>query len=129
MIRILASAVVKLIANSIGLIAAAILLDNLTLNGLSFFVALFVFTGAEMLVEPLIRQSAMRRSPALLGSTALVATLVALIVTVVFTDGMQISGGLTWVMATVIVWLVSLSSMFLLPFVIFKRALAEARTN
>ncbi len=127
MMRTLAAAVVGLIANSIALIVGAIVLDKMTLNGLGFVVAVVVFTGTGLLVEPLIRQSAMRRNQALLGSTALIATLVALIVTVIFTDGLQISGGLTWIMATVIVWLVALGARLLLPLLIFKRVLAEAR--
>ena len=129
MIRLLASAVVGLIANSVALIVGALLLPDMTLDGLAFFIALLVFTGTELIIEPLIRQSALRRSPALLGSTSLVATLIALIVTVLFTDGLQISGGLTWIMATVIVWLAALLTKLVLPLLIFRDILKDARNN
>jgi hypothetical protein len=127
MIRLVASAVVSLVASAIALVVAALVLDDMALDGGAFVVAVVVFTGAVVLVEPLLRQVAIRNAPALLGSSALVATLIALVVTVVVSDGLRISGALTWVSATVIVWLVALAARFLLPFVIFKRVFAEAR--
>jgi hypothetical protein len=45
----------------------------------------------------------------------------------VLTDGLRISGLTTWVLATVVVWAAALAANLLLPLVIFKRVLAEAR--
>lgn len=127
MIRLLASAVVSLAASAIALVVAALVLDDMALDGGAFVIAVVVFTGALILVEPLLRQIAIKNAPALLGSSALVATLIALVVTDLVSDGLSISGAVTWVSATVIVWLVALAARFLLPFVIFRRVFAEAR--
>ena len=54
-------------------------------------------------------------------------TLASLILTSVLTDGLRISGLTTWVLATVVVWAAALAANLLLPLVIFKRVLAEAR--
>ena len=80
-----------------------------------------------MLVDPLLRQLAVTKTPALLGSSALVSTLVALIVTSLVSDGLQIRGAATWILATVIVWAVALVARMLLPLVVFKKTLAKNR--
>jgi uncharacterized membrane protein YvlD (DUF360 family) len=61
------------------------------------------------------------------GGVALVATLVALIVTDLVSDGFSISGLGDWIAATFIVWLVSLLAVFILPFLGLKRFLESRR--
>ncbi len=68
---------------------------------------------------------AFTRAPVMLGSTALTATLVGLIVTSVVTDGLRISGLSTWVVATVLVWAIALAARLLLPLVMFKEILGR----
>jgi hypothetical protein len=100
-------------------------LDDMSLDAAGFTIALVLFAVTGLLVEPLLRQIAVRNAPALLGSSALVATLVSLVVTALVTDGLQISGAVTWVLATVLVWAVALAARLLLPLVIFKKILTE----
>ena len=57
-----------------------------------------------VLVQPLLTQTALQNSRALMGSTALIATFIGLVVTVLVTDGLEIDGADTWLFATVIVW-------------------------
>jgi putative membrane protein len=129
MVRLLASAVVSLIADAIGLIVAAQVLDDMSLDAGGFVTALVLFAVVGLLVEPLLRQVAVRNAPALLGSTALVATLVSLIVTALVSDGLSISGTLTWVLATIIVWAIALAASLLLPLVIFRSVLRERQAD
>ena len=129
MIRLAARATVSLIADAVALIVGALLLDDMTLNSSGFLIALLIFAGTDLLIEPLMRQIAIKNMPTLLGSTALVSALVALIVTTVVSDGLQISGFVTWVLATIIVWLVALAARLLLPLVIFKKVLAQQAPN
>ena len=127
MIRLLATAVVSVLADAIALLITAQLLDDmaLDLSGFLLAVALFAITGT--LIEPLLRQVAVRNAPALLGSTALLATLVSLLVTAWVGDGLRIDGATTWVLATVLVWLIAVVVRMLLPLVIFKKTLAATR--
>ena len=127
MLLLVARAVVAVVANAIALVVTAQVLDDMALGVSGFVIAVLVFSGVSVLVEPGLRQMALRSAPAILGSTALIATLISLIVTVLLTDSMSISGGLTWVLATIMVWLIALVARMLLPFVVFKRTLAEAR--
>ncbi|CDZ87744.1 phage holin family protein [Rhodococcus ruber] len=127
MVRLLASAVVALLANALALLVGAWVLPGMSLDGVAFVIAVALFTATAMLVDPLLRQLAVTKTPALLGSSALVSTLVALIVTSLVSDGLQISGAATWILATVIVWAVALVARMLLPLVVFKKTLAQKR--
>ncbi|MDO1479304.1 phage holin family protein [Rhodococcus ruber] len=127
MVRLLASAVVALLANALALLVGAWVLPGMSLDGVTFVIAVALFTVTAMLVDPLLRQLAVTKTPALLGSSALVSTLVALIVTSLVSDGLQISGAATWILATVIVWAVALVARMLLPLVVFKKTLAQKR--
>ncbi len=58
--------------------------------------------------------------PALRGSVALIATFVGLVVTALITDGMNIDGVSTWILATIIVWLGGLLAGIILPMIFVK---------
>jgi len=125
MLRLLASLVVNLIANAVGLFVASIALSGFSINGLSFFVAVLIFTITEGVTGPLIAKIALKSAPALLGGIALVTTFVGLLVTRLFTSGLTISGLKTWLLATLIVWLCALIAQFILPLLIFRKVLKK----
>jgi len=126
-IRLLVRLLIALVANAVGLIVAAAVLDGMSLNATGFIVAVVVFTVVFALLQPFL-VSVLRRSPgAVLGGVALIATLVSLILTVLLTDGLSISGIGTWLAATVIVWLAAVLAAFILPFLGLKKFLDERR--
>lgn len=125
MIRLLISVGLSLLANALGLIVAAATLDDMELTATGFVVAVVLFTVAYALAQPFLTQMAMTKVPALRGGVALVATLVALIVTAAVSDGLSISGFATWVLAALIVWVVSLIGALVLPLVLVKKAVDE----
>lgn len=129
MIRLVARVVVGLVANAVALLVATLVLDDVTISAGGFILAVVVFTVTGVLAEPLLRQMAMKNAQVLLGSSALISTLVGLAVTELVLDGRQIRGPVTWILATVLVWAVALVARLLLPLVIFKKALAEARSS
>ena len=86
---------------------------------------MLIFTVADILFSPLINQVASTRAPVLLGSTSLISTLIALILTTLISDGLSISGLSTWILATIIIWIVALVLRLVLPYVIFKKTLAK----
>jgi hypothetical protein len=69
-------------ANAIGLLVANALLDDMSVDGSAFVIAVLIFTGIEVLVQQLITQIAIKNANALVGSSALIATPIGLIVTV-----------------------------------------------
>lgn len=127
MLRLLASLVVNLIANAVGLIVAAAVLSGFSINGVSFFVAVVIFTLVEGISGPLIAKIALKNAPSLLGGIALVTTFVGLLVTHIFNSGLTIKGLKTWLLATVIVWLCALIAQLILPLLIFKKILKKRK--
>jgi putative membrane protein len=128
MIRLLLSTLIHLAANAVGLLVAAVLLDGMTVSGGAFVIAVVIFTVVEVVLGPMIRQLAVTKANALLGGTALVVTLLGLLVTNVISDGLRIEGLSTWGLATVIVWLASLLATILIPLVLVKKKVEERRT-
>ena len=127
MIRFLVRTLIALVANAIGLIVAAVVLDDVRLNVASFVVAVVIFTAVFVLLQPFLAVQLRRMGPGMLGAVSLIATLVSLIVTDLLTDGLSISGVLTWILAALIVWLVALVATLLLPFLGLKKFLDERR--
>ena len=127
MLRLLASLVLALLANAVGLIVCSLFLDDFTINGIGFVTAVAIFTGATVILDPLITRIAITNIPALRGGIALVTSLVGLIITSLLTDGIQITGISTWVLATIIVWMFSLIATLVLPLVIFKKTLQKVK--
>ena len=127
MIRLLVRIAVAAAANAIGLIVAAALLDGVHLNGAAFVVAVAIFTVVFALLHPfLLMQMRRRRGLAFVGS-AVLATLIALILADVLSDGLTIEGAGTWIAATVIVWLAALLAAFILPFLGLRKFMEERR--
>jgi uncharacterized membrane protein YvlD (DUF360 family) len=124
-IRLIVRTGVLLVANAIGLIVAALLLDGMDIDVTGFIVALVVFTIALALMQPFLASSLRRRGSSALGGVALIATLVALIITDLVTDGLSIDGIATWLAAAVIVWAAALLAAFILPFLGLKKYLEE----
>jgi uncharacterized membrane protein YvlD (DUF360 family) len=126
MIRLLIRMAIAVVANAVGLLVAAALLDDVHVNAGSFFVAVLIFTVAFALMQPFL-VSQFRRNRAALGGVALIATLVSLIVTDLLSDGFSIDGVFAWIAATFIVWLGALLAAFILPFLGLRKYLEERR--
>jgi uncharacterized membrane protein YvlD (DUF360 family) len=127
MIRLLIRLALTLAGNALGLIVAAWALDDMSLDAGSFFIALLIFTGVEVIAQPLLRQMAIKSVEALQGATALVTTFVALLVTDLISDGLSISGAWTWILATLIVWLASMLAGIILPLIFLREATEDRR--
>jgi uncharacterized membrane protein YvlD (DUF360 family) len=126
-IRLLVRVAVAVAANAIGLIVAAALLDGVHLNGAAFVVAVVIFTVVFALMHPfLLVQMRRGRGLAFVGA-ALLATLIALIVADLLSDGLTIEGVGTWIAATVIIWLAALLAAFILPFLGLRKFMEERR--
>jgi hypothetical protein len=128
--RLIASTVLELIANAIGLLVAYwILRPDLTLDAMSFIIVVAIFTVARFVLAPLIFKLSMRYVRALTGGISLVVIFLSLLVTTFLTTGLVITGVSTWILATLIIWIFGVVAMLLLPLVIFKKTLAAARSN
>jgi uncharacterized membrane protein YvlD (DUF360 family) len=128
-IRFIVRTVILLIGNAVGLIVASLLFDGFDIDVTGFILSLIVFTVAEALFTPFLTNAMQRgrSSSAAVGGVALISTFLALLVTDLFTDGLNINGIGTWVGSTVVVWLASLLAVFILPFLGLKKYLDDRR--
>ena len=129
MVRLLVSGAIYLAANAVGLLVAAWVLDHMSVDGGAFVTAVLIFTAVEVVARPLFTQIAIKNVGGLVGSTALVATLIGLVITAWLSDGLTIDGALTWVLATVIVWAAALIAGLILPVLLVKRAVGNRATQ
>jgi hypothetical protein len=126
MIRFLIRIAVFFAAAAIGLIVATLIFDDVNVNGVGFIVVAAIYAIVLGLMTPFLESQARRSRSALLGgSVGLIATFVALVVTELISDDLSISGVVTWIGATVVVWLVTLLASLLLPVLVVKRVVDE----
>ncbi len=112
---------------AIGLLVAAWLVPGVSVSASGFIVAVLLFALAQAILSPFILKMASRYAAAFLGGIGLVSTLVALILTTIFTDGLRIDGLSSWLWATILVWLVTALATLLLPLLVLRNRTSDAK--
>lgn len=125
MIRFLAQITLILLANAAGIIIATIVLPGFTINTIGFITSVVFFTTVELLFERFVAKVALQYVPALRGGIALVTTFVGLLLTNIWTSGLEIQGISTWLLAPMIIWLTVVIMGTVLPMVLFKDILQK----
>ncbi|HEY0117632.1 MAG TPA: hypothetical protein VGC04_02505 [Cellulomonas sp.] len=129
MIRFLWRVVIFLASAALGLWVASLLLDDVHLHAGGFVVAVVVFAVVQSVLAPFIAKLVQQYARAFLGGVGLLATLVALIVSTLVSDGLEIDGLRTWLLATLVVWVVTAIATTLLPVFVAKRAVRATRSG
>lgn len=122
MLRFLATTVLTLIGNGLGLLIASWLLPGFGISYVGFIWSIVFFAIAQLILAPFVISMSIRYLPALHGGIALVTTFVVLLLTTMFTGGVTIDGVTTWVLAPLIIWIASVDAGVLLPLFLFKKA-------
>ena len=129
MVRTLIKVGLTIAGNAIGLLVAAALLDDVNLDGAAFILAVVIFTIAELILEPLIEKMVTQHAERLRMFTSLVTTFLALLVTDLISDGLDIEGATTWLLATLIVWAGTLLAGVILVRLFLKDRRDDRRDN
>jgi hypothetical protein len=130
MLRLIAVIVLELLANAVGLAAAYLILKpEFTIDWVGFVMVVAIFSAVRFLLAPLMLKLSMLYARAIMGASALVTVLLALLITSFLSDHLTITGVMTWVWATLIVWGFGVIAMVVLPLIIFKKTLAAAARN
>lgn len=112
----------QLVLGAIALIVIHFALPGVTIHLTGFFVALGVFTLAHALLGPFVLNIAQRYAAPLAGGVGLVATVLALWVATLFSGGIEIRGVDSWVLAPIIVWVITaLGGWLFIAFFVDKR--------
>ena len=129
MLRLLASTCLYVLGNAIGILVAAKVLPGFTIDLWSVIVVAFVFTVIVVVMTPLLVKISIQHVPQMSGGVALVAILVGLIITSFLSDGLTITGVSTWILAPLIIWVVSLIAGLVLPLFLFKKVLEKKKDS
>ncbi|MBA4607182.1 phage holin family protein [Aeromicrobium sp. Marseille-Q0843] len=127
MIRLLIRAAINLVSAAVGVLVANAVLDDLEVTASGFIITVVIFALAQAILSPFILVVVKRNAEAFLGGVGIVSTLVALWIASLFGDALTISGLSTWLIAAVIVWLAAALASFLLPFILLKAGVENAR--
>lgn len=129
MVKFVISTAFLLAANAVGLLVAAVVLADMEVGIGSFVIAVAIFTAVTAVVRPFIMKLALKHFEALMGGTALVSTLVGLVLTSILASGFTIRGAGTWLMATMIVWITAMLAGVALPAIFLKRQVEQRRAD
>ncbi len=129
MIRLLIHTALNLVSAAIGLLVANAILDDehLKVSASGFILTVVIFALAQAILAPFIFNVVRKNASAFLGGIGIVSTLAALFIASLFGSALEIDGLATWFIAAVIVWLVSALATFLLPFLLVKAGIEQAR--
>lgn len=129
MLKLIAQMIIGVASNALGLLVAAAALNGFSVDGMSFVLAVLIFSVSTVVLGPLILKIAITNAPYLVGGISLVTTLVGLLITNLVSDGISISGLDTWLLATLIIWIFSVIGNLVLPLLIFKKTLQKSKEN
>lgn len=127
MLRFLIRMAIYLVTAALGLLIASWILPDFHVEWGGFLVAVIVFAIAQSVLSPFIFNVARKYASAILGGIGLVSTFVALLIATLFPGGIRIEGAVTWVLATLIVWIVTALGGWVLPLIFLKNRAEERR--
>ncbi len=127
MIRFLWRTVVFLASAAIGLVVASLVLDDFHISTRGFIITVVIFAVLQSILQPFLLKVALKNATAFTGGIGLVSTFVALLITSWVGDSLRIDGVVTWILATLIVWLVTAVATLLVPFVLVRSGVESLR--
>jgi len=125
MLRFLVRLAIYLGTAALALFIASLILPGFRLSVSGFLIAIGVFALAQSILTPFIVNMARKYAPAVLGGIGLVSTFVALLIASFFPGGITITGIDTWVLASLVVWLITALGGWLLPLLLLRGKLAD----
>lgn len=127
MIRFLLRAGINLVDSLVALLLAAWFIDGVHMNWGGLVVAIVVFTVAQAILAPFVFSMARKYASAILGGIGIVSTFLALWVATLFPGGLRIEGVTAWVVAPLLVWVVTALAGWILGIFIIDRWWARRR--
>lgn len=109
---------------AVGLWVTSLVIDGFSISAAAFVTAVVVFTIAQAILTPFIANMTRKYASAFLGGVGLVSTYVALLVAMLLSGGLEITGGVaTWIASVVLVWLITALATVLLPIAFLRKRL------
>ena len=133
MITFLIRAMIFVVSAALGLIVADVILPGFHIDWSDwwgFVLAVLIFAVIQSVLAPWVFRLTRRHAAPLLGGIGIIATFIAILVVVLIPNaGIGISDPLAWVLAPVIVWIITALATWLLPMVFLKKEVAQRRAE
>lgn len=133
MIAFVIRSIIFVVSAALGLLVADWVLPGFQIQWnewWGFVVCVLIFAVLQSVLAPWIAKMARRYAPALLGGIGIVSTFVALLVVVLLPiGGLRITDAISWVLAPVVVWLITALATLFLPMIFLKKKVVEARDS
>lgn len=132
MFTLVLRALIFVVSAALGLIVADLILPGFRIDWSSwwgFVLAVVIFAVLQSVLTPWAAKVARRNAPALLGGIGIVSTFIALLIVVLIPGaGLTIgSPWWTWLVAPMIVWVVTALATVFLPALFIKKKVADRR--
>lgn len=129
MIRFLLSFLVNLITATVGIVLAAWIIPGVNLEFGGVIVAILVFAVAQGVLGPFVFNMARQYASAILGGIGLVTTWLALFIASLFPAGLRIDGITSWVLAALVVWVVTALGGWILGYLLITKRLGARKSQ
>ncbi|GAA3206094.1 hypothetical protein [Microbacterium terregens] len=133
MITFLIRAAIFVVSAAVGLIVADLILPGFHIDWSDwwgFALAVLIFAVIQSVLAPWVFKITRRHAAPLLGGIGIISTFIAIVIVVLIPNaGIGISQPLAWVLAPVIVWVITALATWLLPMVFLKRQVAQRRAD
>lgn len=132
MLTFLIRALIFVVSAALGLIVADLLLPGFHIDWSDwwgFVLAVVIFAVIQSVLAPWVFKLTRRHAAPLLGGIGIISTFIAILVVVLIPNaGIGISDPLAWVLAPVIVWVITALATWLLPMILLKKEVAQRRS-
>lgn len=121
MIRMLLQAAINVVMAALGLLVAGAVIEGVTLSVAGFVAAVVVFVLAQAILGPFVFNLARQYASPILGGIGIVSTFLALWIATLIPNGLSINGASAWVLAPLLVWVVTALGLWLVGFLVLDR--------
>ncbi|WP_456844766.1 hypothetical protein [Cellulomonas sp. P5_C6] len=127
MVVFLIRALIFLGSAALGLWIASLIVDDFSVSGEGFIVAVLVFAALQSILTPWFVVMTRKYANALTGAVGLVSTVVSLWIATLINNSITISTGTAWVFGSLTVWLVTMLATLVLPLIFLRNRIDKNR--
>ena len=125
--RLIARLVVMVVTTFLALLLAAVLLDDFRTDAVSFPLVLGIFVLVILVARPALETVIDENLQWAASFVGLVAAFVALLITDILSDDLEIEGVVTWILASLIVWIGAIVADLLIGRWLLRKIAGERR--
>jgi uncharacterized membrane protein YvlD (DUF360 family) len=126
-VRLVAAFVIRFVAAFVALAVVGVVVDGVSVDPIGLPIAALIYAVIMLIAEPALERLLAEGSGWATRLTGLAATFVALLVTTLISDALEIDGLVAWILATLIVWVVALAADWIVGRLLFERIAGSPR--